>query len=167
MGWTNNDNGSGDGDYDDEDVQVPVGYYWGELSNVNVYENDSGTRIALSFNNLVDMADEDYSEVDGTEVEVPLFMPAKVSFYDTDEVSNSALVDTFQKLGLAEALYKALGKDEIESGDKFVPETDDEADQLETAIEAVLADKQVKIDVNDLGEDASVVDKVVDYRDDE
>jgi hypothetical protein len=154
MGWTTQDT-SGDADFDDEDVQIPVGYYWGRITNARVYENDSGKRLAISF--AVDHEDD--------EVEVPFFLPAKVSHYDSDELSDSGLVEQFEGVGLGEALFRALGKDGMEDGARFVPENDDEAEQLETAIEAIGKGKEFKIDVNDLGDDASVVDKVADYRD--
>lgn len=158
MGWKDK-GGSGDGgDYDDEQTQVPVGYYWASLTGANVYQKDGDERLALSFEVETD---------DGDVAEVPFFLPAKVSHYDSGDLSDSMLVEQFDSIGLGEALFKALGKDGMEDGACFVPEDDDERNDLTTAIGAVLDGKEVKVDVNDLGDDASVVDKMAEYRDEE
>ena len=174
----------GNEDFDDSPVSIPEDYYWGELNKVNFYENsENKVRVAITFD----------VEYDGETYEVPGFMNALFSISSDDEGMSSKMGNWFKKINKAEALEKSLADaldssiesledeekieefrntvtallaKEITSGNiKYYVDdiNSEEAECLKTAINAVLAGRKVRIQVETVN-GSSLISKFADVK---
>jgi hypothetical protein len=141
------------GDYSD-DPKIPENYYQAELANIRSYDRDNREAAGLVMNFAV--------EHDGDEEEIPFFAPAKLSI--SEDRQSSRLGENLVRIGLLEPVLEILDVDPglVKAGShKWHAETEDEAEELEHALQAVFEGKTVRVNVeDDRSGDASQVSKL-------
>jgi len=185
------------GDFDDDKPSNPrimSDYYISELDEVIDYERDGARGFILKFRILDDgvEVENDYNlEWSDGEIVLPFFAPGKLSV-GKDGQQDSRLSENLMELGLHGAVLQVLDEEvrvktgEDESGDpvfedmmlseavssgriKAVAGSEAEADELKHAVEAVVAGKQIRVNVSedDSGESqVSELDRVWEESDD-
>lgn len=141
-----------------ENPKIKEDYYMSRLTNIKTYtrEDKSATGLILEF------------EIDGEDVELPFFAPAKLSI--SEDQQSSRLAENLQNIDALEVVLDELGfKDEVMSEDfKWEAEDGVEAEDLVDVLEALFRGGRVRVNVEDSRKgDSSQISKLSQIFDEE